>query len=74
MRQTMANGFRAEIVVLRPEGVYEYTERKETAIEIKNTNKNGETRRFSTLIFSIFDVLVETFCCKLIPVFYFGYA
>ena len=28
-----ANGFRAEIVVLRPEGVYTYTERKETAIE-----------------------------------------
>ena len=28
-----ANGFRAEIVVLRPEGVYAYTERKETAIE-----------------------------------------
>ena len=28
-----ANGFRAEIVLLRPEGVYAYTERKETAIE-----------------------------------------
>ena len=28
-----ANGFRAEIVVLRPEGVYIYTERKETARE-----------------------------------------
>ena len=28
-----ANGFRAEIVVLRPEGVYTYTERKETAID-----------------------------------------
>ena len=28
-----ANGFRAESVVLRPEGVYTYTERKETVIE-----------------------------------------
>jgi len=28
-----ANGFRAEFVVLRPEGVYIYTERKETAKE-----------------------------------------
>ncbi len=28
-----ANGFRAEIVVLRPEGVQKYDERKETAIE-----------------------------------------
>ena len=28
-----ANGFIAEIVVLRPEGVYTYTERKKTAIE-----------------------------------------
>ena len=26
-------GFRAKIVVLRPEGVYTYVERKETAIE-----------------------------------------
>ena len=46
MRQPMANGFRAEIVVLRPEGVYEYTERKETAIEIKNTNKMEKTAGF----------------------------
>ena len=28
-----ANGFGAESVVLRPEGVYTYTERKETAVE-----------------------------------------
>ena len=28
-----ANGFRAEIVVLRPEGVVTYVEREETAIE-----------------------------------------
>ena len=28
-----ANEFRAEIVAFRPEGVYTYTERKETAIE-----------------------------------------
>ena len=28
-----ARGFRAEIVVLRPEDVFTYTERKETAIE-----------------------------------------
>ena len=28
-----ANGFRAEIAVIRSEGVYTYTERKETAIE-----------------------------------------
>ena len=32
-----ANGFRAEFVVLRPEGVYIYTERKRT--EIANKNK-----------------------------------
>jgi len=31
--RTGANEFRAEIDVLRPEGVYTYTERKETAIE-----------------------------------------
>ena len=33
-----ANGFRAEIVVLRPEGVHRYVERKETAIKQKNYN------------------------------------
>ena len=31
--EARAKGFRAEIGVLRPEGVYKYTERKETAIE-----------------------------------------
>ena len=35
MRKPGANGFGAEIVVLRPEGVYIYDERKETAIEQK---------------------------------------
>ena len=35
-----ANGFRAEIVVLRPEGVYTYTERKETAIMIVRCRKD----------------------------------
>ena len=33
MRRTGSNEFRAEIDVLRPEGVYTYTVRKETAIE-----------------------------------------
>ena len=31
--EARANGFGAESVVLRPEGVYTYTERKETAVE-----------------------------------------